>query len=162
MRAALLTLHAGGAALALVVGVGMLHAVARQRHPAGFGWYYAGVLVTAVALVPVVRLDWPALTTSTRVAFGALCVLGVVLVVEAERARRSLATGASRLSPARSGRFVDSVGFTVIALLDAFAVVTALGLGAPGWVIAVVAVLVVVTASPVVTVTRQHATRARR
>jgi hypothetical protein len=162
VRAALLTLHAGGALVALVVGVSMLWAVARHRPPAGFGWYYAGVVVTAATLVPTVLLDWPTLAGTTRVAFAALCVLAVVLVVEADRARRSLPPAAARLSPIRSARFVDSVGFTAIALLDAFAVVTALGMGAAGWVIGVVAGLVVVVTSPLVTLTRQHATRTRR
>jgi hypothetical protein len=160
VRAALLTLHAGGALVALVVGVALLRAVARHRPPVAFGWYYAGVLVTAVTLVPVVALDWSDLATSTRVAYLALCVLAVVLVVEAETTRRSLRRAGRFLSPARSGRFVDSVGFTVVALLDAFIVVTALGLGASGWAIAVIAVLVVALASPAVAATRQHATRA--
>jgi len=162
VRAALLTLHAGGALVALVVDVTMLWAVARHRRPGAFGWYYAGIVVTAAGVVPAVALGWATLATPTRVAFAALCVLAVVLVVEAERARRNLSPVGQRLSPQRSGRFVDSVGFTVVSLLDAFAVVTVLELGAPGWVIVVVAGLVVALASPLVAAFRQQATSALR
>jgi hypothetical protein len=40
-------------------------------------------------------------------------------------------------------RFVTAVGFTLIALFDGFAIVTALDAGVPGWAIAVVAVAVI-------------------
>jgi hypothetical protein len=41
-----------------------------------------------------------------------------------------------------SARGLDDVGFTLVALLDAFVVIGALDLGAPGWLLGVVAVAV--------------------
>ena len=108
-------------------------AVARHRRPPAFPWYYAAVVLTAATLPGAVALDWSQLPTPTRVAFVALGVLAVVLVVEAENARRCLPYDGAATTTTQAGRFVDSVGFTVVALLDAFAVVTAVEMGAPGW-----------------------------
>ena len=40
-------------------------------------------------------------------------------------------------------QFVAAVGFTLIALFDGFAIITALDAGAPGWAVAVIAVAAV-------------------
>jgi hypothetical protein len=53
------------------------------------------------------------------------------------RARRIAAT-----SPQRSARELDHLGFTLVALFDAFVVIGALDLGAPGWLLGVVAIAV--------------------
>ena len=79
------------------------------------------------------------------------------MVWEADRARRFLRRAPAAMSPARSGAYVEAVGFTVIALLDGFAIITALDLGAPGWMVATVGILVVLLARPVVAAIRVQA-----
>src|SRR5439155_19276963 len=120
-------------------------------------WYYAALVLMAAALPVAVLLDWATLDGPTQVAFVALCVLAGTMVWEADRARRFLRRAPAAMSAARSGAFVEAVGFTVIALLDGFAIITALNLGAPGWAVAVVGVLVVLVARPAVAATRAHA-----
>ena len=109
------------------------------------------------ALVVAVALDWGGLAVATRVAFAALCVLAVTMVWEADRGRRFLGRTPAAMSPARRAAYVEAVGFTVIALVDGFAVIAALRLGAPGWVVTLVGVLVVLAARPAVAATRTRA-----
>ena len=163
MRSAAIGLHATAAVVALVLGVRLLLQASRRHLPTGFPSYYAGIVVMAAALPVAVALDWADLEVATRVAFAALCVLAGTMVWEADRARRFLRRSShGSMSSARSGAFVEAVGFTVIALLDGFAVITALDLGAPGWLVGVIGVLVVVVARPLVAATRTRAqSRAR-
>src|SRR5689334_23957412 len=105
MRGAAIVLHATAAVAALVLGARLLGQEARHHPPTGFSWYYGAVLVMAAALPVAVVLDWPGLDTPTRVAFAALCVLAGTMVWEADRARRFLGRGRTRMSPARSGAF---------------------------------------------------------
>ena len=135
MRTAALLLHATAAVVALVLGVVLLRQAGAHHPPVGFRWYYAR------------SWSWPRRSWSPSSWTGTacrrsrpgwpssrLCVLAVTMVWEADRARRFLRRAPAAMSPARSGAYVEAVGFTVIALLDGFAIITALDLGAPdGW-----------------------------
>ena len=156
MRDALAVVHAVAAVVALGTGVWLLRQVATHRRPTLLAFYYAAIVVMAAALPVLVGLDWADLRTPTRAAFIALCVLAGTMVWEADRARRFQGRVHAPLSPARSAAFVEAVGFTVIALLDGFAIITALDLGAPGWVVTVVGVAVVVAARPAIVATRRR------
>jgi hypothetical protein len=70
--------------------------------------------------------------------FAALSALGAVMVWCGAQARRIAASSRTRWS----ARELDQIGFTLVALLDAFVVIAALDLGAPGWLLGVVAVAV--------------------
>ena len=101
--------------------------------------YRLGIAVMAVALVPAVAVDWTATDVGARAAFVGLIGLAAAMVVRAELAgRRPLAGGG-----APSAAYVDHVGFTLISPAVGFAVVSALRLGAPGWLGGVLAVGVV-------------------
>lgn len=157
MRSAAILLHATAAVVALVMGLVLLRQAGTHHPPVGFRWYYAALVVMAAALPVAIAVDWGRLHPATRVAFVALCVLAVTMVWEADRARRFLSRAPGAMSPARSGAYVEAVGFTVIALLDGFAIITALDLGAPGWMVATVGILVVLLARPVVAAIRVQA-----
>ena len=66
--------------------------------------------------------------------FVGLLGLALVMVVRAELAARR---------PPATASYVHHVGFTLISLADGFAVVTAVRLGAPGWLVGLLAVGVV-------------------
>jgi hypothetical protein len=161
MRAAAVLVHAGAGSVALVLGVWLLARAGRQRPLSGFPAYYSAVVLMAVALLAAVALDWGELRVPTRVAFVALCVLGGTMVWEADRARRFRGRRGAPMSLARAGAFVEAVGFTVIALVVGFAIITALDVGAPSWLVAAVGGLVVVVLRPLVAATRSHAQRRR-
>ena len=111
----LITLHAIAGTVALLAG-----SVA-HRGRVLFGVYFWALVACVGFLAAAVREGWAEYDGVTRPLFGALAVLGVVMVALAASARRLA------LSPA----YVDRVGFTLVALFDAFIVVFVLNLGAP-------------------------------
>ena len=128
-----ITVHAVAATVAFVAGL--------LSVPAGrfLGTYRSAMAVMAAALVPAVLVDWSTTDAVARTAFGGLFLLSGVMVLRAELA--------ARMSPDRTGgpvpAYLGHVGFTLIALADGFGVVAVLRAGAPGWLIAAVAVGVV-------------------
>lgn len=110
--------------------------------PAGrfFEVYRWAQIGAVAALVPALAVGWSGYDTVLRIAYSGLLVLAAVMLVRAHLAARMLpaATGGP------TARYIDHVGFTIIALSDGFAIVAALRAGAPGWLVAVVAVGVIV------------------
>lgn len=129
-----ITVHAVTGTLALLAG-----SVALRRGSL-FGTYLWSLAGMEVFLVLAIAVEWAELPAGTRVLFTALTFLGVVMLWCAARARP--------IRPARtappSPRYVQYVGFTLVALFDAFIVILVLNAGAPGWLVAAVGVLVAV------------------
>ena len=116
----LIALHALTGTVALVAGC------VAHRRLALFGVYLWSVVATVTFLAAAVAEEWARLDTLSRSLFTAFTVLGAVMV--------RLAFDARRLPPG-SESYVDRVGFTVVALFDAFIVITVLNLGAPVWLV---------------------------
>lgn len=129
-----ITAHAVTGALALLTG-----SVALRRGTL-FGTYLWSLVGMEVFLVLAIAADWTELPAGTRVLFTALVALGVVMLWRAARARP---IRPSRTVPP-SARYVERVGFTLVALFDAFIVILVLNAGAPGWLVAAAGVLVAV------------------
>ena len=127
--------HASAATLAF--GAGLL-AVPSGRFATVYG---AALVVAVVALVPAVLVDWSATDPVLRWVFGGLFGLAVVMVVRAVLAVRGRPSPGEGPTPA----YLDHLGFTLISLADAFAVVAAFRAGAPGWLVGVLAVGIAVT-----------------
>jgi hypothetical protein len=123
----LISLHAIGGTIALLTGC-LAH-----RGRALFQTYLWSLVATIAFLGAAVVEEWARLDALSRGLFGAFVVLGLVMVWLAFDARRL---------PAPSPRYVDRVGFTVVALFDAFVVIAVLNAGVP--VVLVVAAGVVV------------------
>lgn len=128
MVPALIVLHAVAGLSALLVGA--LGAV-RGSH---FDLYFWSLVACIGLLLPAVALDWGDLDTAPRIIFPALIVFGIYMIWRAARARRRAHGGAS------PDAYFEDVAFTLIALLVAFVAIVVLDLGAPGWLVAVVAV----------------------
>ncbi len=111
----LIGLHAGTGVLALLAGLGA------HRGPRWFAVYFWSLVATVVFLAAAVVEEWATLDVAARVLFTAFVGLGVVMVRLAVRAR------GLGLTP----RHVDLVGFTLVALFDAFMVITVLDAGVP-------------------------------
>lgn len=111
----LIALHAVTGTVALVAG-GMAH-----RGRMLFDVYLWSLVACVGFLVAAVLEGWARSDGGTRLLFGAFAVLGGVMVGLAVSARRLV------LSP----RYVDRVGFTLVALFDAFIVIAVLNLGTP-------------------------------
>jgi hypothetical protein len=127
------TVHATAAVVAF--GAGLLALRTERVLPA----YRLAVAVMAGALVPAVLVDWAATDLAARVAFSGLIGLAAVMVVRAELAGRRPPSATGGPSPA----YVDHIGFTLISLAVGFVVVSGIRLGAPGWLVAVLGVGIV-------------------
>lgn len=123
MHPALITIHAGAGLVALFAGAAAL------RRRAAFAWYFWSLVACIGFLAAVVAYDWSTLDGSTRALFAALVALGVVMLGRGAHARVLL--DAAPGPP--SARFAQHVGFTLVALFDAFLVIAVLDLGVPTW-----------------------------
>lgn len=112
----LIALHAITGTVALLAGF------VAHRGRLLFGTYLWALVATVVFLAAAVGEEWGRIDAAARVVFAAFVVLGLVMVWLAVDARRA---------PVLSPRYLDRVGFTLVALFDAFIVITVLNLGAP-------------------------------
>jgi hypothetical protein len=146
----LIVVHAATATVALLAGLVSL--------PAGrlFGLYRWSLIGMLVALAPAVAIGWANQPDGTRIAYTGLLVLAVVMVVMAERARRDRPT---TTVGGPTVRYLDRVGFTLIALSDGFAIVAAIRAGLPGWAVAVIGVGVVVVGHTALQVAKRRMVR---
>ena len=75
-------------------------------------------------------------TKATFLGLSALAAYTLWRAIEAQRTIRNMPTGWHR-------RYVDHLGFVLITLLDGFAIVMAIDLHAPVWLIVAIAIAVV-------------------
>jgi len=140
LRLAFVVAHAAAGLGAFAVGLVAL----RPRRATTQPWLLPTLLWLVVIMVvfaaAAVATHWDELEPAAQGAFGALIGLGLYTIHRARGARRS--SDASSSQDRR--RFVDDVGFVLIALFDGFVIVAAIDLGAPPWVVAFLAVAAVV------------------
>jgi hypothetical protein len=132
-----ITVHAVAGVVAFGAGCGAI--VRRRWFPA----FWCSLVVMVVALGVAVALEWSSLDSVTGPVFAALVGLGVLMLWRAWLARRLLG-GRDDPVPAvdRARRYVRHLAFNLVALFDAFVVITVLNAGAPGWATAVVGVVI--------------------
>jgi len=130
LHAILIVLHTAAGLVAVAAG-GL---AIRRRRPLGlYFWSLAACLGTLAAVVGV---DWRELDTTSRALFLAFLGLAAFMQWRAVQARRLLRS--PRAEP--SARYIDHLGFTLVALLDAFLVIAVLDLTGLGWLAAVLGV----------------------
>jgi Ca2+/Na+ antiporter len=138
-----IVLHATCAVAAFVVGVILIFQPAGRRR-----LQLARALVALLALMGLFLLvailsHLTSLPAIQQFIFGGLFLLLLYMVYRAVQAvnvltRPSGGQGDDQL------KVVDHVGFVLISLFDGFAIVSTLDLGAPGWLVAIIAVGAVV------------------
>lgn len=141
-----ITLHAVTAVVALVAGC-----IALPRGTL-FGTYRWSLATMALFLTLAIAAEWEELNTPLRVLFTAFVVLTGFMMWRAAQAGRIRPTRAA----APSAAYVEHVGFTLVALFDAFAVIAVLNSGAPGWLVAGLGVLIAVAGHFVLRATRSR------
>jgi hypothetical protein len=130
LHTVLIAVHAAAGLVALVAGGLAL----QRRRP--FGLYFWSLAACLGALAAVVAVDRGGPDTSSRVLSIAFLALGGFMLWRAVQARRLLAHAPDERSP----RYLDHLGFTLVALLDAFVVIAVLDVSGLGWLAAVVGV----------------------
>jgi hypothetical protein len=135
----LIVLHAAAGVAAFVAGCAVL--VPRAPEPRArrlFDLYLGSLGLMVVLLAAAMATHWRQLTTGEHVIFGGLLLLALFMTWRAAAARRlrRRAAGGDWRRP-----YMEHVGFTLIALWEGFVIVLAIDLGAPGWLVAVLAAL---------------------
>jgi hypothetical protein len=150
LRDLFISLHAGAGTVAFIAGALSLPLAApgSKRIPV----YQVSLLVMGGSLVVAVAVDWPDLGTGTRWLFSALGLLALFVVWRGTRAASQLRQQPDGWRP----RYIDNIGFTLISLLAGFLIVGGIDLGAPIWLVLVVAIIGIVAGNRVI-----HAVKAR-
>jgi hypothetical protein len=136
LHSILIIAHAACGLTALATGIFVL-----RPHAAGvsllFRVYLGALWLMVLFLILVVALDWPQLAAGTMALYGALTLFALYVGWRGWNAPQHLR------HPAGNWRaeYIDDVGFTVIALFDGFVIISALDLGAPVWLVLVIAAL---------------------
>ena len=97
------------------------------------------LVLLEVFLVIAILSHVTSLPTITQIIFGGLAILGVYMIWRAVQAVLVL-----RQPHPNQGAVIDHIGFNLISLFDGFAIISAIDLHAPGWLVAVIAVAAVV------------------
>jgi hypothetical protein len=129
-----IVLHAASGVVAF--GAGCV-AVRRQSF---FPWYFWALALLDAFMVLSVAAGWSAMGTVSRAVFSGLIVLGGYMMVRAVQASRTRPVSGAR----PSAPYLDHLGFTLIALFEGFIIVLAIDLGAPAWLVVILAVAGVV------------------
>ncbi len=131
----LIVVHALSATGAFIIGVVLLFQRNTLRQlPLGVAFVVLLVLLE-VFLVIAILSHVTSLPTMTQIIFGGLAILGLYMIWRAVQAVSVL-----REPHGNQGAVIDHIGFTLIALFDGFAIISAIDLQAPGWLVAVIAV----------------------
>jgi hypothetical protein len=131
------------AVAAFVVGVILIFQPAGRRQLQLARALVALLVLMGAFLLVAILSHLTSLPTITQIIFGGLFILLLYMIWRAVQAVNVL-TGRSGGRGDDQLKVVDHVGFVLISLFDGFAIVSALDLGAPGWLVAIIAVGAVV------------------
>jgi hypothetical protein len=134
---ALIAFHAGAGVFCFTAGVASLGLRAASWR---FAVYFGALLALLLFMFGAITVDWAGLDSTARLIYLGLAVLGLYMVWRAARAGARLRRRDGDWRP----RYLDDVGFTLISLFDGFVIVAAIDLGAPVWLVVVIAVIGVV------------------
>jgi len=134
LHTVLIVLHAAAALVCFAAGV--LSLGLRAATCGRFRLYFWSLLAMLLFMAAAIAVHWAALDTTTRLIFLGLGALGLYMVWRAARASTRLRRQDHDWQP----RYVDDIGFTLIALFDGFVIVAAIDLGAPVWLVVLIAI----------------------
>ena len=133
-----ISLHAIGGIVCFIAGCELLIRLEEAERSARWFSIYAWGLGGLIAfLIVAVAVHWRALPMIRQAIDVALIGLALYMAWRA-RAAWAVQTAAA---PGWRAQYADDIGLTLISLFDGFAIVTAIDLSAPGWLVAAVAVL---------------------
>jgi hypothetical protein len=125
-----IVLHAASGVVAFGTGCAAI------RRQAWFRYYFWSLALLDVFMVISVTIGWRDMSTTERTVFSGLIVLGAFMMWRAIQASRTRPTAGNP----PSAKYIDHLGFTLIALFEGFVIVAAIDLGAPSWLVVALAV----------------------
>jgi hypothetical protein len=108
------------------------------------------LVLMEVFLVIAIISHFTSLPTSKQLIFAGLAMLLLYIIWHAVQAVSVL-----RDQPAHQGAVIGHIGFLLISLFDGFAIVSAIDVHAPGWLVAVIAVGAVAIGIAAITVRKK-------
>lgn len=137
---------------AVTGGIALLAGCVAIGRRALFGTYLWSLVAMELFLVLAIAAEWAVIDATARVLFAAFAVLGLFMLWRADQARRIRPSSPAGLSAS----YFAHVGFTLVALFDAFIVILVLNLGAPGWLVAAAGILIAVAGHVVLRAVRER------
>lgn len=134
MHDAMIVLHAAAGVVGFAAALFVL-GLESARSP-WLAVYVGGIVGMTGFVAAAVAAGWSGYDTGTRIMFGALLGLAGFMCWRAYRAVVELRTK----RPGWRTRYLNHIGFTLISLFDGFVIVAAIDLGAPGWLVVLLAV----------------------
>jgi len=144
LHTVLIVLHATAAVASF--GAGALSLGLRDRDSWRFRLYFWSLLAMLLFVAGALAAHWGELDLTARLVFLGLGALGLYMVWRGAQAGARLRRQAGDWRP----RYIDDIGFTLIALFEGFVIVSAIDLGAPVWLVILVAVAGVVAGNLVI------------
>jgi len=134
-----IVIHALSATGAFIVGIVLLFQSNTLRQLQLGVAFLVLLILMEVFLIIAILSHMTSLPGITQIIFGGLAILGLYMIWRAVQALLVLQEqGGNQLA------VIDHIGFNLIALFDGFAIISAIDLQAPGWLVAVIAVGAVV------------------
>ena len=128
--------HTISAIAAFIVGTMMLFQNnVHQKQQLGRALLLFLILLEIFLLLAIIS-HWQSLQVITQVTFVGLAILALYMIWRAVQALTIL----TKQNQEDQLKVIDHVGFVLISLFDGFAIVSAIDLQAPGWLVAVIAV----------------------
>ena len=131
-----IVVHATSAIAAFIIGVVIIFQRNTLRQLQLARAFLVLLILMEVFLVIAILSHVTSLPTITQIIFGGLVILGGYMIWRAVQA----VTVLTKQQQEDQLKVIDHVGFVLISLFDGFAIVSALDLQAPGWLVAVIAV----------------------
>ena len=136
MHTIAIVVHATSAIAAFIIGIVFIFQSNTLRQLQLGRAMVVLLLLMEVFLIIAILSHVTSLPTIKQLIFGGLVILVVYMIWRAVQA----VTVLTKQQPADQLKVIDHVGFVLISLFDGFAIVSALDLQAPGWLVAVIAV----------------------
>lgn len=141
----LIALHAAAAVISFIVGVIILLPPAAWRSSSNLDFLsklFLGTLaLMLVLLIGVIVVDWLGLDNIQRLIFSGLTALGVFMVWRAIQADYLLTNRPAGWQP----KYTAHIGFDLISLFEGFIIISSIDLGAPVWLVVILALFGVLT-----------------
>ncbi len=131
-----IVVHATSAVAAFIIGIVLLFQSTTLRQLQLGRAFLVLLILMEVFLVIAILSHVTSLPTIAQIIFGGLVILGGYMIWRAVQALTIL----TQQHQEDQLKIIGHVGFVLISLFDGFAIVSALDLHAPGWLVAVIAV----------------------
>ena len=135
----LITIHACVAIVSFIFGFIVLRPPSKQGVSPLYRVFIIALWLMVLSLIAVVCVDWIQLNMASRIVFGTLTLFAIYIGWRGWRASYQFRTRHG----AWKKKYIDDIGFTLIALFDGFAIIFVLDLGAPVWAAVTTGVLAV-------------------